>query len=172
LAVTAPINLLNVGDAIAVKKFLYDGKPSYVWDGTVVAVADDHVVIEALFTRGSRDLGYVVLEPGDVFIEFYYYEQWFNIFQIYSAAHELKGWYCNIGRPPEIKAGELRYLDLALDLFVYPDRRELVLDEDEFEELRASTYLPEDTEGALKGLIELQSWSGQGRLPSRLPATG
>jgi protein associated with RNAse G/E len=156
-----------VGDTITVRKVLHDGTPSYTWDGSVVASSDDTLVLEALFTRGPRDLGYVVLEPNDLFVEFYYYAQWFNVFQIFNEGGALKGWYCNIGRPPELHAGELHYVDLALDLFVYPDGRQLVLDEDEFAELSKAAYSQSDIDGAVQGLAELQAWTAAGRLPSR-----
>ena len=161
------VHLPAVGDTITVRKMLHDGTPSYTWDGSVVASSTDELVLEALFTRGPRDLGYVVLEPNDLFVEFYYYAHWFNVFQIFNDGGVLKGWYCNIGRPPELRPGELHYVDLALDLFVYPDGRQLVLDEDEFEELSIAAYLPSDVEGAVRGLAELQAWTKDGRLPSR-----
>jgi uncharacterized protein len=162
-----PAPLPSIGETITVRKLLHDGTPSYVWEGTVVSSSDDEVVLEAIFTRGPRDLGYVVLEPNDLFVEFYYYQHWFNIFQIFSKEGALKGWYCNIGRPPELHPGELHYIDLALDLFVYPDGRELVLDEDEFDELSQSVYAQSDIDGAVTGLAKLQSWTRAGRLPSR-----
>lgn len=160
-----------VGDAMVVRKILYDGTPSYTWEGTLTVCTENLLVIEATFKRGPRDFGYMILEPGDLFVEFYYLDQWFNVFQIFNTQGELKGWYCNIGRPPELTEGELHYVDLALDLFVYPDGRQLVLDEDEFEELRAGTYAPADIEGALLGLVELQQWASDGRLPSRASAS-
>jgi protein associated with RNAse G/E len=162
-----PAPLPAIGETITVRKLLHDGTPSYTWDGSVVASSSNELVLEALFTRGPRDLGYVVLEPDDLFVEFYYYAHWFNIFQIFKADGTLKGWYCNIGRPPRLHPGELHYVDLALDLFVYPDGRELVLDEDEFQELSRSTYARSDVDGAVRGLEELQSWTRAGRLPRR-----
>jgi protein associated with RNAse G/E len=157
----------RIGEALAVRKLLHDGQPSYTWEGSVVHCAEDFFVLEALFTRGPRDLGYVVLEPNDLFVEFYYFDRWFNIFQIFAEGGALKGWYCNIGRPPQLQPGELRYVDLALDLFVYPDGRDLVLDEDEFEELSQAALGPQDIEGARQGLVQLQSWARTGKLPSR-----
>ncbi len=48
----------------------------------------------------------------------------------------------------------LSYIDLALDLLVYPDGKQLILDEDEFNEL----LLPSDIKlQALKSLEEVQS---------------
>jgi len=65
--------------------------------------------------------------------------------EVGSEAGDLKGWYCNITKPAVVTEDELTFVDLALDLWVWPDMRYLVLDEDEFDELAASTYSPEDT---------------------------
>src|SRR5919206_2139103 len=140
---------------VTVRKFLYDGTPNYVWEGRVVERDDEVVVLEAYFTRGRRDLGYVVFERGDLFVEFYYFDRWYNVFQIYSSAGELKGWYCNITQPATLQGGELRFVDLALDLFAYPDGTSLPLDVEEFEEHAASLYSPEDSAMARVAFDEL-----------------
>lgn len=152
---------------VTVRKFLYDGTPNYVWEGRVVERDDEVVVLEAYFTRGRRDLGYVVFERGDLFVEFYYFDRWYNVFQIYSAAGELKGWYCNITKPATLGDGELRFTDLALDLFAYPDGTSLPLDVEEFEEHARTLYSPEDTARARAAFDELVRLHEAGALPSR-----
>src|SRR5205823_2458960 len=102
---------------VTVRKFFYDGTPSYVWEGRLIERKGDLVVLEAYFTRDRRDLGYVVFERGDLFIEFYYLDRWYNVLQIYSAQGDPKGWYCNITKPATLREGELRFVDLAIDLF-------------------------------------------------------
>ena len=56
-------------------------------------------------------------------------------------------------RPAEIRGDVLSYVDLALDLLVFPDGRQLVLDEDEFNNLDLN---PTDKAQALAALAELQ----------------
>jgi protein associated with RNAse G/E len=152
---------------ITIRKYLYDGSPSYVWEGSVVESDAEPVVVEAYFQHARRDLGYVVFERGDVFVEFYYLTRWYNVFQIYSADGHLKGWYCNITKPAIIADHELHFVDLALDLFAHPDGRSLPLDVDEFEEQAASLYLPEDTAQARSAFDELQRLHRTHQLPSR-----
>jgi len=54
----------------------------------------------------------------------------------------------------------ITYEDLALDLLVYPDGRQLVLDEDEFAKLQ----IDEQTrQGALQGLEKLKRLFSDGR---------
>lgn len=158
---------LSAGGPLVVQKLLYDGSKQYRWSGLVLEQDRELLLFGAEFQYDSRDLGYVVFEKGDIFYEFYYFDRWYNVFQIYSAGGELKGWYCNITSPAHIADGELTFIDLALDLFVYPDGRFLVLDQGEFDDLAATTYRPEDVEEAKRALGELVQLAGKGRLPSR-----
>jgi protein associated with RNAse G/E len=96
----------------------------------------------------------VVLKKGDRFVEYYYSDRWYNIFEIYDRDDgKVKGWYCNVGMPAVFDDEIVSYVDLALDLWVSVDGTQTVLDEDEFEELDLSGEL---RKGALQGLTELK----------------
>jgi protein associated with RNAse G/E len=58
-----------------------------------------------------------------------------------------------VARPAVISAEQVSYVDLALDLLVFPDGMQLVLDEDEFEALPLGA---EDRRMALHALQELK----------------
>ncbi len=128
-----------------------------VWryDGWIVDQSADSILLEAFFNGGSRPFHGINLVNGDRFVETYYFDRWYNIFEIHD--HEtdtLKGWYCNVTYPVEFEDGQVKYVDLALDLLVYPDGRQLVLDEDEFDDLDLSER---DKQKALEALEELIS---------------
>src|SRR6266487_3677643 len=142
---------------VTVRKFFYDGTPSYVWEGRLVERNGGLIVLEAYFARDRRDLGYVVFERGDLFVEFYYLDRWYNVFQIYSKDGALKCWYCNITKPATLCDGELRFVDLAIDLFAYPDGSSLPLDVEEFEELAVKLYSPMDTIQARAAFEEVRA---------------
>jgi hypothetical protein len=152
---------------LVIQKLLYDGSRQYRWEGLEIERHPDHLVFAAVFKTDRRDLGYVVFERGDVFYEYYYFDRWYNVFQIYSVSGDLKGWYCNITRPAQVADGELTFVDLALDLFVYPDHRFLVLDQEEFDELAAGTYRTEDVVAARSALTELIDLAKRNALPGR-----
>jgi predicted RNA-binding protein associated with RNAse of E/G family len=96
----------------------------------------------------------MLFRKNDRFVEMYYSDRWYNIFEIHDREDDhLKGWYCNIGYPAEIEKQHVSYRDLALDLLVFPDGRQLVLDEDEFESLGLE---PEVSQQAWHALEELQ----------------
>jgi protein associated with RNAse G/E len=111
------------------------------------------VLLEAFFNREDTDVHGLVMARGDRFVEIYYSDRWYNIYEIYGKTdRQLKGWYCNVSLPAEITAHEIHYVDLALDLLVFPDGRQLVLDEDEFNALGLD---PLDQEKAREALQQL-----------------
>jgi uncharacterized protein len=158
----------SASPALRVLKQRYDGSTVFAWTGRLLEQTQEHVLLAGLFNALRRDLGYVVLERGDLFLEWYYFGRWYNVFQVYGHDGQLKGWYCNVGMPPVLQDGELGYVDLALDVFVHPDGSYLVLDEDEFAELKRTTLRPEDAARAEQGLAELLALIAAQRLPSRL----
>ena len=108
----------------------------------------------------------VPFDPGDLFTEYYYPGCWYNVFHIADPEGRSKGWYCNVTRPPDLTADTISYIDLALDLFVHPDGRYSVLDEDEFAEASAGIYDATDVEQARRGLEALILLVRQGELPA------
>jgi protein associated with RNAse G/E len=112
------------------------------------------ILIEARFNRTDLPFHGITLRKNDRYEELYLLNKWFNIFAIHDIdTDELKAWYCNVTRPPIINSNLIAYDDLALDLLVFPDDRQLTLDEDEFEKLDLS---PEEKKSAQKGLSELE----------------
>ena len=139
------------------------------YTGRVLERTDSRVLLEAPFQQARRDLGYVVLKPGDRFVERFYADRWYNVFAIYDADDgAFKGWYCNVTRPAEFAeapdgAGlEVRAVDLALDYFRQPGGAEFILDEDEFEQL---SLPPPEAAAARAALAELRALAARGAGP-------
>lgn len=132
------------------------GEVVWQYQGRLVSRPDGAIVIEAFFNREDLPFHGIVLKTNDRFIETFYTNRWYNIFEIHDRENfQLKGWYCNIGRPAVISGSEsLSYEDLALDLWVTPDGVQQVLDEDEFAALDLDEFTREK---ALAGLAELQN---------------
>lgn len=131
------------------------GEVTYEYEGRLLSHHESVITIEALFDRADMPFMDVVFKNGDRFVEYYYTDRWYNIFAIHDRDDDqVKGWYCNIGMPAEVKDGIVSYVDLALDLWVSVDGRQTVLDEDEFAALKLDERLKE---GALKGLEDLKT---------------
>jgi predicted RNA-binding protein associated with RNAse of E/G family len=121
----------------------------------VIELGINYVTLEAFFDRDDMLFHGMKLLRGDLFVETYYFDRWYNVYEIHAREDGLlRGYYCNIGTPPSINGKQLSYIDLALDLLVFPDGRQLVLDKEEFE------ALPIKPETRLKALAALDELKG------------
>jgi protein associated with RNAse G/E len=121
---------------ITVVKLDHLGEETWRYQGRLVKQAPHEIILEAIFDHDEIWVEELNLCRGDRFIEYYYDNRWYNIFEVYDRVDgHLKGWYCNVSYPAEITDSCVKYRDLALDLLVYPDGRQVVLDEDEFSRL-------------------------------------
>lgn len=133
------------------------GQETWRYNGTLLERQDSHLVIEAYFDRDDILFHGMPLLRGDRFIETHFTDRWYNIFEIHDRASDRKrGWYCNICYPAEVNGEIITYVDLALDLLVFPDGRKLVLDKEEFARLDLP---PRERKKALKALAELKKLS-------------
>ncbi len=138
---------------ITVSKLNPRGEKTIQYQGEVLKRLADGIIIQAYWKQTPKDLGYVCFEPGDLFIEYYYSNRWFNIFEISDPLNKRKGWYCNIAEPADIHEDKILQKDLLLDVWVDPWGKPLILDEDEFE---ANTMLDDrQRQGARQGLSDL-----------------
>jgi predicted RNA-binding protein associated with RNAse of E/G family len=118
---------------ITVLKRGLNGEVTWQYEGRVLKRESNRVVLEAFFNRDDTPFMGVVLKRGDRFVETFYTNRWYNIFEIFDRDdEEFKGWYCNIGYPAVLERDTVSYIDLALDLWVAVDGTQTVLDEDEF----------------------------------------
>jgi predicted RNA-binding protein associated with RNAse of E/G family len=136
------------------------GRETWRYTGQLLERVDGRVRLEARFNRDDLPFHGILLGRNDRFVETFFTDRWYNIFAIHARDDDhLRGWYCNIGRPAvwESENGRLAlsYEDLALDLLIYPDGKQLVLDEDEFEALALAE---DDRRAALNALAELRQF--------------
>lgn len=138
---------------IKVMKKNLAGEVTWQYEGVVLQRDDHSVTLEALFNRDDMPFMDIVLKRNDRFVETFYTDRWYNIFEVYDRdSKQLKGYYCNIGKPANIEDGAVSYVDLALDLWVNEDGIQTVLDEDEFDELELDAQTREQARAALEKL--------------------
>ena len=137
------------------KKNLAD-EVTWQYEGVVLHREENQVTLEALFNRDDLPFMDIVLKRNDRFVETFYSDRWYNIFEIYDRDDgKFKGWYCNIGKPAVIADDFVSYVDLALDLWVSADGVQTVLDEDELEALSLNDELKQKAYESLKELKEV-----------------
>ena len=139
---------------ITVHKLNLKGAIVVTYQGELAERLPDGVRLDARWTRPPLPLGYTTFETGDCFVEWYYTDRWYNLFEIHAASDDrLKGWYCNVAEPARMEGDTIACRDLFLDLWVAPDGAMRVLDEDEF---AAADLDPSTRTAALAALHELQ----------------
>jgi len=148
------MNIAN--QEILVIKLNTQRQETWRYQGRVISREPNSILIEAFFDREDLPFHGITLRKNDRFIERYYADRWYNIFQIHDRENDqLKGWYCNVTTPAQIGPDEISYVDLALDLLVYPNMGYLILDEDEFNNLEINEKERTKAREALNDLIAM-----------------
>lgn len=151
---------------ITVIKLDHEGKEAWRYSGQLIKRSRNFIAIEAFFDRPDIDFHGMSLGFGDKFIETYYFDRWYNIFEIHDREDDhLKGWYCNVSSPAELQDSTISYRDLALDLLVFPDGSQIILDEDEFNIINLSG---DERQNAIAALAELKAGFQKIRTSSRI----
>lgn len=110
-----------------------DGSIRRSWKCELIERRDSLLVFVGEFEHAVEhpDLGRI--EKGTVSYEYYWLDRWYNIFRFHSPAGELRNFYCNISMPPTFEGDVLDYVDLDIDIVVWPDFRYDVLDREDYE---------------------------------------
>ena len=110
----------------------YDQSIRRSWNCDLIEQRDDLIVFVGVFDMSVEhpDLGFI--EQGTVSYEYYWLDRWYNVFRFHEPDGRLRNWYCNINMPPNFGGDEFDYVDLDIDILVWPGGEVKVLDEDEF----------------------------------------
>jgi protein associated with RNAse G/E len=127
---------LNPGTKVHVEKRDFCGDLRLSYEGTVLQCTRSHHTLLTHWTE-TADYGLFRMNRGDPVHEHFYPGRWYNVLQLMDRNLEVKGWYCDICLPPNLRTDPekgpfLQYTDLALDVFVHPDGSGTVLDIGEF----------------------------------------
>jgi hypothetical protein len=140
---------------VTIIKNNHAGQEVWRYPGVLLQRSTRGLLFEAYFNRSELEFNGILLKEHDRFFEFYPFDKYYNIYTIYDRDDgRLKAWYCNVTRPIRHTEGSIEYDDLALDLLVYEDGRQLVLDREEFEAL---PLMEAERKSALQALEELQA---------------
>jgi hypothetical protein len=152
-----------MSDQVTVHKLDADGVEVWQYTGRFLSRMPTEWKLEATFGRDRVRVGELRIVAGDRFVETFYSDRWYNVFEIHDGqTDELKGWYCNLARPARLDGRDLSQEDLALDLVVYSDGRMEVHDRAEFEALELSK---EERSSVEAGLLELKALARAGQGP-------
>ncbi|MFE2547714.1 DUF402 domain-containing protein [Streptomyces sp. NPDC059355] len=145
------------------------GRTKIRYPAALVADTGDRISVRAPWAAdGVRDFGFVRFEPGDVFTEHFWRTRWYAVKEVRTGEGVLKGWYCDITRPAEVRDDGILVEDLDLDLWVSADGAAVLrLDEDEF---AASGLAESDPQAAAEAVRALDALAARAHTPQGLTA--
>lgn len=140
-----------------VRSLAYDGSLRREWAAEIVGTSSSRIDLRGVFetTIEHPDLGRI--EAGTLSHEYYWTDRWYNLFRFEHPVGELRNYYCNIAMPPILTGSELSYVDLDIDVLIWPGKDPIILDREEFEENSVRLGYPQDVvdgaEDSLKSFL-------------------
>lgn len=123
-------------------------KPKFGYPVRVLRWRPCHVIVSGVFGPEVEGRS-PIFRPGDLAMEFYWSDRWWNVTTAYEpTTGALGGYYCNVAKPPRWRAEPepvITYTDLDLDIIIFPDGRIELHDEDEFVRYAAQFAYPQRT---------------------------
>ena len=134
------------------------GKGTTVWKNSLV-YRDDEVIVSRFDFKGLEKPftvdGQVMIDNGYSGTCVDFLDKTYEFLEVYNTQGVYMGLYCNINRIPEVDGNTVKVHDLFLDLWIFPDGREVVLDEDEFEDATESGFLTGDDIKTARDTLDL-----------------
>lgn len=141
------------GASFVVNSRRIDGSLRRSWAAELVDRTDLVLELAGTFRESvdHPDLGEIA--AGTISKEVFFYDRWFNYFEFLEPDGRFRNYYFNICLPPTISEASVDYVDLDIDLIVWPDRSVSILDVEEFETDRDRfKYPPEISDGVFETL--------------------
>ena len=149
---------LDGNQEIAVRVMKYDGTLHREWHARVAKRTESLLILDASFEEEVNHSQLGLIRRGTVSVEYYWLDRWYNIFRFLEPDGSLRIFYCNVNMPPEFDGLALTYVDLDIDMVVFPDLSVEILDLDEFEDNALRYNYPAHIKsGARSALDELLS---------------
>lgn len=141
---------------ITVNSLRYDRSIRRTWQCEFSTRKGQLIILDGIFDKEMRHSELGTIRAGTYSREYYWLNRWYNIFAFWEPDGEFRNWYCNIVMPPKFNDGVLDYVDLDIDVLVFPDFTHRILDLDEFaDNSEAFSLHPEVLAKAHESLAEL-----------------
>ena len=111
----------------------YYGSIRRSWKAGVVSQSDSLIVAVGRFDQDVEHSDLGLIKEGTVSFEHFWLDRWYNVFRFHEPDGTFRNYYCNIAMPAVWNGSELDFVDLDIDVVVWPDGRVEVLDRDDLE---------------------------------------
>lgn len=111
----------------------FDGKIHKSWKAELISETNELLTFKGVFEKEVNHPLLGVIRRGTVSYEYYWKNDWYNVFRFHKPEGDLRNFYCNLNLPPQFENDVLDYVDLDIDVLVEKDFSLKILDLDEFE---------------------------------------
>ncbi len=112
----------------------YDGRPHYTWPAVLLEDDGEQLrfrsVIGGLLIHYTRGFQEATRRPSELI---FWRERWYNVFKNLHDDGSVRNFYCNVAMPISLEDHTIKFVDLDLDVQIFPDGSHRLLDRDEFE---------------------------------------
>lgn len=139
---------------ITINSRKFDGSIRRSWQCDLVEQNGPLYIFRGVFEQKvlHPDLG--TIRRGTISYEYYWLDRWFNIFRFHEPDGQLRNFYCNISMPPAFENAVLDYIDLDIDVLIWPDWKYEILDLAEYESNARDFEYPDDVRFRVKAALE------------------
>lgn len=161
------------GQRVAVCSTKYDGSPHWEFDSWSVVEEGPLLITQNFAGQVLKNAKGPWTTPYHCRNHFWLDGRWYNVMRFEDPKTRELQWYCNVTTPAVFDGETVRYVDLDLDIHVFPSGEIKVLDEDEFaENSRAMAYPPDVIDEARRALDTLLDLAGRRDFPFDRPPAG
>ncbi|HEX9962018.1 MAG TPA: DUF402 domain-containing protein [Pyrinomonadaceae bacterium] len=119
---------------ITINSRKFDGRIHRSWQAELLEETEEFFLFVGEFDSEVKHSKLGVIRRGTISYECYWKNEWYNVFRFHEPEGDLRNFYCNVNRPPQLENGVLDYIDLEIDILVWRDFSLEILDLDEYEE--------------------------------------
>lgn len=144
----------------------FDGTVHRSWKAELIRSDSRLLIFRGVFDREVDHPELGTIERGTVSYEYYWLDRWYNVFRFQQPDGRFRNFYCNVNMPPTFNDGVLDYIDLDLDVLVWPGLAPEILDLDDFQSnARQYNYPQSVRDSAHQALSTLTAMVERGDFP-------
>jgi len=132
---------MKPGDTIEVVSLEWDRSIRRKWFCELIKAEGELIELKGIFERDVEHKTLGLVEKGTVSVEYFWLDRPYNIFAFTEPNGRFRNWYCNVSLPPDLSGNTLSFVDLELDVLIWPSEAPVILDCDELE-ASARQHLP------------------------------
>jgi protein associated with RNAse G/E len=106
---------------VTVNSRKYDLKIRKSWQCHLIERDDSLLTLVGEFDSDISHAGLGSIARGTMSKEYYWLDRWYNVFHFCEPDGSFRNFYCNITMPPKFEDLVIDYVDLDLDVIVWPD---------------------------------------------------